>query len=189
MIEAERVLLRHALRDPFNHRFVFLSDRWDWFCKYLFMSGLQLMTCLTKFQLFGFFSAAYLCTVSSTLITTSCQHQLVSLIGPVLLKYITSYFNSDTNKKEMFMLGSLNNFFYTAALQIQKIAVIILEWIPLFLFITGGKDHRWSSDRLLRQMYFYKRTNSIILNVCSFAYIISALFSLCHCLLVVGRSE
>ncbi|KAG7555264.1 Glycosyl transferase family 14 [Arabidopsis suecica] len=26
MIEAERVLLRHALRDPFNHRFVFLSD-------------------------------------------------------------------------------------------------------------------------------------------------------------------
>jgi len=32
MIEAERVLLRHALRDSFNHRFVFLSDRWDWFC-------------------------------------------------------------------------------------------------------------------------------------------------------------
>ncbi|KFK25695.1 hypothetical protein AALP_AA8G147100 [Arabis alpina] len=26
MIEAERVLLRHALRDSFNHRFVFLSD-------------------------------------------------------------------------------------------------------------------------------------------------------------------
>ncbi|KAF3567627.1 hypothetical protein DY000_02018997 [Brassica cretica] len=26
MIGAERVLLRHALRDPFNHRFVFLSD-------------------------------------------------------------------------------------------------------------------------------------------------------------------
>ncbi|XP_010550149.1 PREDICTED: uncharacterized protein LOC104821087 [Tarenaya hassleriana] len=26
MIEAERILLRHALRDPFNHRFVFLSD-------------------------------------------------------------------------------------------------------------------------------------------------------------------
>jgi hypothetical protein len=70
MIEAERVLLRHALRDSFNHRFVFLSD-----------------------SFFGFFSAAYLCTVSATRITTSCQHQLVSLI----------------------------------ALQIQKIAVIILE--------------------------------------------------------------
>jgi hypothetical protein len=45
------------------------------------------------FSFFGFFSAAYLCTVSATRITTSCQHQLVSLI----------------------------------ALQIQKIAVIILE--------------------------------------------------------------
>jgi len=27
MIEAERVLLRHALSDPLNERFVFLSDR------------------------------------------------------------------------------------------------------------------------------------------------------------------
>ena len=27
MIEAERILLRHALEDPFNERFVFLSDR------------------------------------------------------------------------------------------------------------------------------------------------------------------
>lgn len=29
MIEAERILLRHALADPFNDRFVFLSDRWE----------------------------------------------------------------------------------------------------------------------------------------------------------------
>jgi hypothetical protein len=27
MIEAERILLRHALGDPLNDRFVFLSDR------------------------------------------------------------------------------------------------------------------------------------------------------------------
>lgn len=27
MIEAERILLRHALTDPLNDRFVFLSDR------------------------------------------------------------------------------------------------------------------------------------------------------------------
>jgi hypothetical protein len=27
MIEAERILLKHALEDPFNERFVFLSDR------------------------------------------------------------------------------------------------------------------------------------------------------------------
>lgn len=30
MIEAERVLLRHALDDPLNDRFVFLSDRWGY---------------------------------------------------------------------------------------------------------------------------------------------------------------
>lgn len=30
MIEAERVLLRHALSDPLNDRFVFLSDRWGY---------------------------------------------------------------------------------------------------------------------------------------------------------------
>ncbi len=28
MIEAERRLLKHALEDPYNERFVFLSDRW-----------------------------------------------------------------------------------------------------------------------------------------------------------------
>lgn len=27
MIEAERILLRHALTDPYNERFVFVSDR------------------------------------------------------------------------------------------------------------------------------------------------------------------
>jgi hypothetical protein len=30
MIEAERILLRHALGDPLNDRFVFLSDRWGY---------------------------------------------------------------------------------------------------------------------------------------------------------------
>jgi len=30
MIEAERILLRHALDDPLNDRFVFLSDRWGY---------------------------------------------------------------------------------------------------------------------------------------------------------------
>ena len=29
MIEAERRLLKHALDDPYNERFVFLSDRWQ----------------------------------------------------------------------------------------------------------------------------------------------------------------
>lgn len=28
MIEAERILLRHALEDPHNKRFIFLSDRY-----------------------------------------------------------------------------------------------------------------------------------------------------------------
>ena len=28
MIEAERILLSHALKDPFNERFVFVSDRY-----------------------------------------------------------------------------------------------------------------------------------------------------------------
>jgi hypothetical protein len=28
MIEAERVLLAHALKDPLNERFVFVSDRY-----------------------------------------------------------------------------------------------------------------------------------------------------------------
>lgn len=28
MLEAERILLKHALSDPFNDRFLFLSDRW-----------------------------------------------------------------------------------------------------------------------------------------------------------------
>lgn len=29
MIEAERILLSHALKDPFNERFVFVSDRYS----------------------------------------------------------------------------------------------------------------------------------------------------------------
>jgi hypothetical protein len=28
MIDAERILLSHALKDPFNERFVFVSDRY-----------------------------------------------------------------------------------------------------------------------------------------------------------------
>lgn len=112
MIEAERVLLRHALRDPFNHRFVFLSDRWDWFCKYFFMSWLQLMTCLTKFQ-FVWFLLSCIPLYSFSYTYNYIMSTPTSFVDrSVLLKYITPYFNFDTDKKNMFMLLSLNIFLY-----------------------------------------------------------------------------
>lgn len=93
MIEAERILLKHALEDPLNQRFAFVSDRWRlawWYfslrlqCNKLKCASFvfQFMYLddfhyLTIFQLLDLFSAASLFTTSTIYMTMSCQQEPV----------------------------------------------------------------------------------------------------------------
>jgi hypothetical protein len=93
MIEAERILLKHALEDPLNQRFAFVSDRWRlaWWYFSLRLQWNKLKSAsfvfqfmylddfhyLTIFQLLDLFSAASLFTTSTIYMTMSCQQEPV----------------------------------------------------------------------------------------------------------------